>query len=185
MDDSRPRGILSPADRTFLAGEAEFTNEQSAYDARYRIRERLRHALLDFEFLFDHLSDHDRRKVFSPPEDRHEAFTRGLVSAVAFLYLGTAEYDPPRENIFAEGIRRAAERETGDKSAFCSVRINVEQPTLDDLERILACVERGAYHELDERDLRALACFMHRHDRSESDVVRRLRAALGDEQEEG
>lgn len=178
MDDSRPRGILSPADRAFLVGEAEFASEQSAYDARYRIRERLRHALLDFELLFDRLSDEDRRQVFAPPDDQCEAFTRGLVSAVAFLYLGTAGYDPPRENIFAEGIRRAADREAGGENAFCSVRIDVERPTRDDLEHIIECVERGAHHELGEQELRVLACFMHRHDQSESEVIGRLRDAL-------
>ena len=178
MADSRPRGILSPADRAYLTGEADLASDQSVYDARYRIRERIRHALLDFTLLFDHLADADRTQVFQPEDHGREAFTEGLVSAVAFLYLGTAVYEPPRENLFAEGIRRAAEREHGEESAFCSVRIDVEQPTRVQLERVIRCVETGAYHELGENELRALACLLHREERGESALLGELRTAL-------
>jgi hypothetical protein len=181
MADSRPRGILSPADRAYLTGEADLASDQSVYDARYRIRERIRHALLDFALLFDHLSEADREQVFRPDDETRDAFTESLVSAVGFLYLGTATYDPPRENLFAEGIRRAAEREHGGETAFCSVRIDVEQPTRTQLERVIRCVETGAYHELGEDELRALACLLHRRDRGESDVIQRLKAALDEE----
>lgn len=183
MRDSRPRGILSPADRAYLTGEADLASDQSEYDARYRIRERIRHALLDFGLLFEHLAEQDCRQVFAPDADERDTFTEGLVSAIAFLYLGTAEYDPPRENLFAEGIRRAAEREHEDESAFCSVRIDVERPTRAQLERIIRCVEAGAYHELGESELRSLACFMHRRDQGRSDVLERLKTALDEEQE--
>lgn len=183
MKESRPRGVLSPADRAYLTGEADLTSDQSEYDARYRIRERLGHSLLDFRLLFDHLSEADRRQVFAPAADEREAFTEGLVSAVAFLYLGTGSYSPPRDNLFAEGIRRALEREHEDESAFCSVRIDVERPSRAQLEHVLRCVERGAYHELGESELRALACFLHRRDRGQSDVLQRLRAAIDEEPE--
>ena len=178
MRDSRPRGILSPADRAYLAGEADLGSDQSVYDTRYRIRERVRHALLDFRLLFDHLAARDRQQVFAPDPDERDAFTEGLVSAVAFLYLGTTAYDPPRENLFAEGIRRAAEREHDGENAFCSVRIDVDQPSRADLEHVLRCVETGAYLELGEAELRALACLLHRRDRGESDVLARLKDAL-------
>lgn len=178
MRGSRPRGVLSPADRAYLLGEADLASDQSEYDARYRIRERVRHAVHDFALLFDRLSEQDRRQVFAPAADEHDAFTEALVSAVAFLYHGTEAYDPPRKNIFAEGIRRAAEREHGDETAVCSVRIDVERPTRSELERIVRCVETGAYHELNESELRALACVLHRRDGEESDLLRGLQAAL-------
>ena len=178
MTGSRPRGVLSPADRAYLRGEAELASDQSEYDTRYRIRERVRHALLDFELLFEGLTEQDRRQVFSPATADHEAFTEALVSAVAFLYLGTAAYDPPRKNLFAEGIRRAANREGDDENAFCSVRIDVERPTRAQLERILRHVETGAYHELSENELRALACLLHREERGESALLGELRTAL-------
>lgn len=183
MTDSRPRGVLSPADRRYLAGEADLRTDQSEYDARYRIRERIRHALLDFSLLFEHLAAQDRRQVFGPEPDDRAALTEGIVSAIAFLYLGTEGYDPPRENLFAEGIRRAADREHGAESAFCSVRIDVERPTRDELERIIDCVERGDYHELGEGELRALACLLHRRDRRRADLLDEMKAALDEERE--
>lgn len=183
MSDSRPRGILSPADRAYLTGEADLKSDQSAYDARYRIRERVRHALLDFELLFEHLAEQDRTQVFSPDADERDALTDGIVSAIAFLYLGTAEYHLPRKNLFAEGIRRAVEREHDEGDAFCSVRIDVDHPTQSQLEHILSCVEAGTYHELGENELRALACLMHRQERGDSELLERLRTALNENQE--
>lgn len=182
MRDSRPRGILSPADRAYLRGESTLASDQAEYDTRYRIRERIRHAMLDFDLLFEQLSAADRRQVFTPGVDEHEAFTDALVSAVAFWYLGTATYDPPRKNLFAEGIRRAVEREADGESAFCSVRIDVDRPTRADLEHVIDCVESGAYHELDERELRAMACYLHRRDHAERELLGRLKAALDEEQ---
>lgn len=178
MDSARPRGILSPADRAYLLGEADLKSDQSAYDARYRIRERVKHALLDFELLFDHLADQDRSQVFTPGPETRDALTEGVVCAIAFLYLGTGAYDPPRESLFTEGIRRAAVREHDEDHAFCSVRIDVEHPTRAQLERIIDRVESGRYHELGERELRALACFMHRREDADAEIIARLRTAL-------
>lgn len=63
--DDRPRGILSPEDRAFLRGEAEFEHEASARNARKRIRERVRHGLADFGLLFEHMERRDRLRVVS------------------------------------------------------------------------------------------------------------------------
>lgn len=180
MTGNRPRGILSPADRAYLRGEADLQSEQSEYDARYRIRERIRHALLDFDLLFEHLSDGDREQVFDPAPDERETFTEGVLSAIAFLYLGTGGYDPSRENLFGEGIRRAIQREQGN-AEFCSVRIDVDRPDRERLQRIVDAVERGAFHELDEADLRAMACFLHRRERAPTDVLDRLKRSLEEE----
>lgn len=161
MDESdRPRGILSPADRKFLLGEADLESEQSRYDARYRIRRRVRNALLDFTLLLEHLEARDRDQVFDPPADRREAVTDGVVDALAFLYLGMAAYDVPRREFFREAIRRA-ERRRGEDGSLVTVRFDVQHPSRDRLEWILRRVEAGAFHELAESDLRALACLLH------------------------
>ncbi|WP_276272843.1 hypothetical protein [Haloarcula litorea] len=173
----RPRGILSPADRAYLRGEADHGSEQAEYDARYRIRERVHHAMLDFALLFERLADADRRQVFAPDDAERDAFTEGVVNAVAFCYLGLADFDGSREALFEEGIRRAVQREHGG-DGVCTVRIGVDRPTPARLRRIVEAVEAGAYHELDESDLRALACFLHRGERAPEDVLDRLKAAL-------
>lgn len=151
MDDTeeRPRGILSPADRRFLRGEADLRSDQSAYDARYRIRQRLRDALLDFSLLFESLDDRDRTQVF---ED--EDLAGAIVDAVAFLYQGAGEGDRPREVLFTEGLQRAERRRTGGQP---TAHVEVATVDGDELERIVESVEAGRFHELSESELRAFA----------------------------
>jgi hypothetical protein len=152
----RPRGILSPADRRFLLGEADLESEQSVYDTRYRIRQRVRHAMLDFSLLFEALSASDRRQVFDPPADERPAFTDAVVDALAFFYLGTEGYEPRRERLLAESVRRAERRRGGDE-CIVSASVSVERSDRERLQRILDHVEDGALHELSEEDLRVFA----------------------------
>lgn len=66
MDDlygvDRDRGILTEADRRYLAGEDDLEG-QDERNARYRIRNRTVHALVDVRLLEDQLSDRDLRQV--------------------------------------------------------------------------------------------------------------------------
>jgi hypothetical protein len=50
-DVDRPRGILSTADRKFLLGETDFSTSAGARRRRQKIRERVTHAMLDFQIL--------------------------------------------------------------------------------------------------------------------------------------
>jgi len=47
----RERGILTPANRKFITGETTYQSEQSKRDARYTIRKRLYHSILDLWFI--------------------------------------------------------------------------------------------------------------------------------------
>ncbi|MFB6307740.1 MAG: hypothetical protein ABEH35_00270 [Haloarculaceae archaeon] len=154
MSEERPRGILSPADRAFLRGEADLDSEQSVYDARYRIRQRVQHALLDFTLLFERLDERDIGQVFDPGNE-HERFTDALVDAFAFLAFGTAEYDPPRETLLSEGVRRAERRRRRDP--VVTAEVSVQHADEDRLERVLECIESGQLHELTDAELRAFA----------------------------
>ncbi|MDG5777182.1 hypothetical protein VB773_12260 [Haloarculaceae archaeon H-GB2-1] len=152
----RPRGILSPADRRFLLGQTDMESDQSVYDARYRIRQRVRNAILDFTLLFESLEPTDRRQVFDPPSEDRSSFTDALVDALAFFYLGTEGYEPSRETLLAESVRRA-ERSMGRRDCVVSAHVSVERADRDQLERILDRVESGALHELTDDDLRTFA----------------------------
>lgn len=114
--DERERGILSPADRAYLRGESDLAGVQSERNTRARIRERVYHAVLDFELFVEHLSDRDRKLVFEEwfdEIDGTEAFD-ALVSAVAFLYRGTADTDLEFETVLREAVNLA---EAGDDRA--------------------------------------------------------------------
>jgi hypothetical protein len=147
--DERPRGILSPADRRFLRDEADLASEQSVYDTRYRIRQRLRDALLDFPLLFAELDERDREQVFDGEE-----MADAVVDAVAFLYLGAGACDAPTEALFTEGIRRGERQRTGGQP---TVALDVETGDRERLEQIVETVEAGRPHELSDAELRAFA----------------------------
>lgn len=152
--DERPRGILSPADRRFLRGEADLQSEQSVYDVRYRIRQRLRNALLDFSLLFECLDDRDREQVFDQREDGDGDLTEAIVDAVAVLALGTVDFEPSREVLFVEGLQRAERRRTGGQP---TAHVEVGAADRDRLAGIVETIESGRLHELSDAELRAFA----------------------------
>jgi len=101
--------MLSAADRAYLRGDAELGSTQAERNARGRIRDRVEHALLDFEALLDGLSDRDRELVFEKrfgERDGVEAFD-ALVAAMAFLYAGVDETDLAFDTVLSEGVNLA------------------------------------------------------------------------------
>lgn len=109
MNEERPRGILTPADRAYLLGDREYDSEQTARNVRARIRDRIEASTYDFETLIEGLAERDRRLVFEErfgSESGADAFD-ALVSAVAFLYLAVGDTDLDFETVLAEGINVA------------------------------------------------------------------------------
>lgn len=106
MSSERQRGILTPADRSYLRGDAEFGSVQAERNARARIRNRLYHALLDCESILEHLESRDLDLVFEKRLGERggaDAF-EALVSAVALLYRGIARTELRFETVLREGI---------------------------------------------------------------------------------
>ncbi|MEE6209583.1 hypothetical protein U3A55_05380 [Salarchaeum sp. III] len=117
----RPRGLLSSADRAYLRGDGELGSTQAERNARGRIRDRVEHALLDFEVLLEGLSERDRELVFEKrlgERDGTEVFD-ALVSATAFLYAGVEDTDLAFDTVLSEGINLAeAENDRAASVAF-------------------------------------------------------------------
>ncbi|WP_135533712.1 hypothetical protein [Halostella pelagica] len=149
-NQNRDRGVLTPADRAFLRGETTLRSEQSAYDARYRIRRRLRNAICDLALLFEHAEPRDREGVFAD-----DALDEALVDALAFFYLGLGDGDRSRKATFLESIYRA-ERKQADGQCTVSATFDVER-TDAPVDEVIEKIERGAYNELSEDELRAFA----------------------------
>lgn len=153
-DVDRSRGILTPADRRFLLGDVTLGSEQSRYDARYRIRQRTRDALLDFPLLFEQLADRDRKQVFDADS---EEVADAIVDAIAFLYLGASTLGSDPERLLSAGIRRAERRKRGPDCPLLDVELSVAATDEERVDHIARCVGDGAVHDLDDRDLRVLA----------------------------
>jgi hypothetical protein len=94
-EQDRERGILSKTDREFLRGQNQDISDQAKRDSRYRIRNRVEDALLDFRVLEDHLAPNDRELIF-----QHFEFG-DIVPVVRFLFLGA--------NDMAESLEDAKE----------------------------------------------------------------------------
>jgi len=128
-NDARDRGVLTPADRAYLRGDATPGSVQHERNVRNRVRGRVHDALLDFETLVEGLDDRDLDLVFESyldDGDGTEAFD-ALVSAVAFLYRGVARTDLDFETVLREGVNLA---EAADDRA-ATVSLDVTNHDLD------------------------------------------------------
>lgn len=83
----RFQGVLTPKDVEYLSGDAEL-DENASRNARYRIRERIKHAVQDFHVLTEELPASDREQIFA---DLLDTDPEALVSAIAFVYHGTED----------------------------------------------------------------------------------------------
>lgn len=169
--DDRPRGVLTQADREFLRGKKEFASKQSRRDARYRIRQRIRHAILDFSVILYHLGKRDRRQIFDEYSDNtpdrdpsnlsldevrglveNTMFASGVSDTIAFLYLGIGDVNLSFEPVLESAIE-AAEEERGYVLENVSVDITVSR-TRPDTEQLRQKLESG--EGLTEDELKAL-----------------------------
>lgn len=167
-DADRGRGVLTPADRRFLEGDVTLGSEQSRYDARYRIRQRTRNALLDFPILFEQLADRDREQVF---DVEHDDLADAVADAVAFCYLGAAALEADPEQVVAAGVRRAEQRLRGPDCPPLDVDVEVAAADEDHLARVGDCIADGQVHELTERDLRTFARALGERDDADLDSL--------------
>lgn len=145
-DDSRGRGVLSPADRAYLRGEREFASVQAERNARARIRERLYDSLRDFEVLVERLQTRDLELVFEKRvgADGTTGFD-ALVSTLAVLYRGVDRTDLDFETVLREGVN-LAEAEN-DRAA--SVELDLTFHSLD-ADQLTGKLEAGESLSLTE-----------------------------------
>lgn len=130
------RGILTDADRAYLAGESTYESEQAERNARARIRDRVEAAVYDFEALLEGFGERDRRIVFAERfgEDGQRALD-ALIAAQAFLYLAVGDTDVDFETVLSEGINVA--EATEDRVASVDLTVSRAEQSVDALRRKL------------------------------------------------
>jgi DNA-binding transcriptional regulator YiaG len=147
MNGDRERGVLSPADREYLRGEAEFSSVQAERNARARIRDRVYESTYDFELLVEQLAGRDRELVFEKRlgGEGKEAYD-ALVSALAFLYQGIEETGIDFEDVLAEAVNVA---EAGnDRAATVDLDLTFHALSADELLRKLRAGETLSLTEI-------------------------------------
>lgn len=152
-DTERGAGILTEGQREYLRGNKEFEHAQSERDVRYKIRERLKNALIDFEILAKNLEPRDREQLFKDmrpvglrgdrrideEEIPREDELAGLVHAVAFLYKASKDADVPFERMVELGVREAKK---GGRFSPRKVNVTIEEETELDYESIFDKIEK-------------------------------------------
>ncbi|AZH26848.1 hypothetical protein [Haloplanus aerogenes] len=167
--ESRDRGILTPDDRKYLRGEKEYSSKQSEIDARYRIRKRIKNAIIDFSIILSKLTDNDREQIFksnAPSEERKEGisaekldefvkqtrFVRGIEHAIGFLYLGIVDLGWNFEEVLEAGIKNAEEKRG---YVVDNVSVNIEITHSEpNFEELIQKLQRG--EGLTSEEMRAL-----------------------------
>lgn len=161
----RETALLTPAQREYLRGKKEFENDQSERDMRYKIRERVKNGLLDFELLADELEPRDRKQIFKDVRpaalrgDEHinvEEMPQideleGLVHTIAFLYLAARDADLPFEKAVELGITEANFERPFVPS---EVEVSIDERVEFDYDEIFDKIERG--ERLDEIEYSAV-----------------------------
>jgi|APHM01.1.fsa_nt_gi hypothetical protein len=69
LKTDRPRGIFTSTDRELILGKKEYESDQSLRNARYRIREHIRHGLLDTCLIHNHLDRDELAKTIQRQDE--------------------------------------------------------------------------------------------------------------------
>lgn len=172
-DDSRDRGILTPDDRKYLRGSEEKRNitEGTEVNVRLRIRNRIKHALADFELLVHNLSAKDRQLLFETNghRQREEFVADGVVArneergagwleqVVIFVYMVCRDWGLDFEALIERAVTRAEtsvwldgqfKRREGCHRA--NVTVDLQRDVAVDVERAKQRFKDGEYLTLPE-----------------------------------
>lgn len=164
-DDDRGRGVLTPADRKFLRGESDLT-EDSAINVRDRIRKRIRHALADFQLLTDNLTERDRRLLFKDTghRTREEFLSDGVVAkssnrgtgmlenVVIFVYIVCKDWGVDFEALVERAVKKAETSvwfdgrfERQENVSDMDVSVELRRDSAIDVERAMERFEADEY----------------------------------------
>lgn len=145
-DLERDRGFLTDADRELLITKGQnLGSDQSRRNARRRVRDRTRNAIIDFDILARHLAPEDRRQIFEESEDEWQRpFQAGQKAMIEFLYTGLAETDPEMdfETILRSGVHDAVLEDT-PSPAVVNVTFDVETEVQYDIDSAREKFEGG------------------------------------------
>lgn len=153
-DLERPRGILSKRDRQFLLDKSYRSElaDQSRRNVRARLRERLRHAILDFYLLDEYLEERDQERVFSNID---VALREGLHAVMAVLFQAANESEETFASWLEGGLTHI---ELEERSRLIidepSVEIDITLGQSVDPEITDSKIEAGRIEELSPAELR-------------------------------
>jgi len=156
-DVNRPRGILSTEDRKFLLGETEYSTSAGARRRRQKIRERVTHAMLDFQIL-EHLEGRDRNQIFEGA-DRRDLLASGFSGSFFFLYDALARSREDTEHIdmnLEAYLSQAIEHVEKTRGYRATLDIEIHREQLSEPEEIFERLKQDGFMSLNAAELDTL-----------------------------
>lgn len=143
--DARGTGLFTQSQREFIY-DPQSKSEQSHGTLRQRIRDRVRNALIDFEYVHA-MKLEDQRMVFSK-FDSDDQRRRAIVNTLRFLYTGIQQTENlSTEALLEDAIRVQQELVSEDGwirvLSDVTVTIDKEYSRSVDAEELLERLERG------------------------------------------
>lgn len=149
-DADRPRGILTPTDRSFLRGEIEYEYKQQYSNRWADIRERITNGLLDFNEIRYALRDKDRKLIFREPGEsagvKDPPFYNAIEAMIYWAYYGLREQRYDFEGLLTdavEQVERDFARQYWGESVDATVRFDVDVQRTGDVDAIVEAIEEG------------------------------------------
>lgn len=131
----RPRGILTEADRRYLCGESNIAEQShSERRARERIRERITHAILDFDILLGQFEKRDADLIVTQGGEEPDLSlltrTSHVIGFIFFLYC--------ERNIawFTEDIDAGVKRAFGRAGWMADVESDLDYELKEQIDQI-------------------------------------------------
>lgn len=158
----RDRGILTPADRRMLVGEAEYeSGSNSERKARHRVRQRIREAMRDFYLLLNYLDERDLKRAFKqdgPERVLHDDVISVFPAALGFLYAASTAHPDDGVEIFEARLNQGiVAAEVTRKNSTASVEVDIKVDREESLEQLAELVrEEGADAPVNSAELDVL-----------------------------
>ena len=122
----RDLGFLSKGDVEFLYSDEKIDpSDNTQYQKRYRLVNRIRSALVDFSVLLTYLPARDRERVFRTRDDIEKDIPlyRGIEDMIAFAYMAGRDAGYDIKEVFESAIGNAV---SGYHSELADIEVSVE-----------------------------------------------------------
>jgi len=110
----RPRGALTEADREYLLHREVGKSKHAESVKRHRIRKRTRQSIVDLSLVHNHMQREDVSMVFDLDVEKSQKLEECIIDAIAFLYLGTDNFEDSIEEALHRAVDQYGSFEKGD-----------------------------------------------------------------------
>ncbi|MDS0220869.1 hypothetical protein NDI54_05810 [Haloarcula sp. S1AR25-5A] len=152
VSTDRGRGIFTESNREYLTGNKSGISRQAQQQQERDIKDRLRNAILDFRFVFEHMDPDSRAEVYEDLNiegvdlmgEREDEGVEALLAMAAILYEAVLETGVPRNLVFSKGPSLLEEQRFLPEGSKRQIQVSA------DFDREIKEPEEGSLTQIDE-----------------------------------